>query len=171
MDRLKTTKRTDIPKPDGHTCFACGTANSIGMNLRFYLDGDEICTDISLRKDYEGWENMAHGGIISTLLDEVMSWAILYFKRVFFVTRRMEVRYVRPVPVGVPLHARGRLAHAEDERFIHAKAEIVNGEGQILARAKGEFVGLPPERLPFVPEKMKTQMTDLFNRFESLKPR
>lgn len=161
----------EIPKPEGHTCFACGTANSIGMNLRFYLEGDWVCTDVSLRKDYEGWENMAHGGIISTLLDEVMSWSILYFKRIFFVTRRMEVKYVRPVLVGVLLHARGKLLQAEDERFIHVHAEILNGERQVLARAKGEFVELPPERLAFVPEAMKTQMTDLFTRFGAPSPR
>jgi len=160
----------ELPKPEGHTCFACGTANSIGMNLRFYLEGNEIRTDITLRKDYEGWENMAHGGIISTLLDEVMSWTILYFRRVFFVTRRMEVKYVRPVLVGVPLRACGRLVHEEDKRFIHVQAEVQNGEGHVLAKAKGEFVELQPERLAAVPEAMKKQMSDLFERFETLSP-
>jgi uncharacterized protein (TIGR00369 family) len=171
LDKTIDRGRLELPKPEGHTCFACGTANSIGMNLQFYLEGNEVHTDIALCKSYEGWENMAHGGIISTLLDEVMSWTILYFKRIFFVTRRMEVKYVRPVLVGAPLHVRGRLLREGDDRFIHVQAEIQNGEGQILAKAKGEFVELPPERLSFVPETMKKQMADLFERFEALSPR
>jgi acyl-CoA thioesterase FadM len=167
-EKGKEGSRTEIPKPEGHTCFACGTANSIGLNLRFYLEGDAVCTDLSLRKHYEGWENMAHGGIISTLLDEVMSWTILYYKRIFFVTRKMEVKYVRPVLVGAPLVVRGWLVEGGDERVIHVQAEILNAEGQVLSKAKGEFVELPPERLSVVPETMKRQMADLFDRFESL---
>jgi uncharacterized protein (TIGR00369 family) len=171
LEEVISSSRLELPKPEGHTCFACGTANSIGMKLQFYLEDNEVRTDISLCKNYEGWENMAHGGIISTLLDEVMSWTILYFKRTFFVTRRMEVKYVRPVLVGIPLHVRGRLVSGGDERFILVRAEILNGDGQILAKAKGELVELPPERLSFVPDAMKKQMTDLFNRFEALSPR
>ena len=55
-----------------------------------------------------GWENMVHGGIISALLDEVMSWAIMYHKKTFLVTRKMSIKYIRPVPVETPLTAKGR---------------------------------------------------------------
>ena len=66
--------RKIIPKLQGYNCFACGTENPIGLNLKFYVCGKYMCSDVALGKDYEGWENMAHGGIVSTLLDEVMSW-------------------------------------------------------------------------------------------------
>ena len=87
-------ERFDIEKPQGHGCFACGTANPIGLNLQFYRLGDSVCSDITLTKHHEGWENIAHGGIISTMIDETMSWAILYFKRVFMVTRKMNIKYI-----------------------------------------------------------------------------
>jgi hypothetical protein len=61
-----------IPKPRGHNCFACGTDNPIGLNLQFYRLADDVCTEITLDKQYEGWEGVIHGGIVSTLLDEVM---------------------------------------------------------------------------------------------------
>ena len=76
-------ERVEIQKLQGHHCFACGTANPIGLNLNFYRLDNAVCSDITLGKNHEGWENMVHGGIISTLLDEVMSWSIIYFKRVF----------------------------------------------------------------------------------------
>jgi len=74
-------KRIEIRKPEGHFCFACGTDNPIGLHLHFYRLGNAVCTDITLGKYHEGWQDIAHGGIISTLLDEVMSWAVMVSKR------------------------------------------------------------------------------------------
>ena len=54
----------NIPKLEGTHCFACGTDNPIGLNLSFYRQGDYICSDFTLGKNHEGWENMAHGGIV-----------------------------------------------------------------------------------------------------------
>jgi acyl-CoA thioesterase FadM len=158
-------ERIDLPKLEGHSCFACGTDNPIGLNLRFYRTNESVCTDITLGKYYEGWQNMAHGGIISTLLDEVMSWTIIYFRRIFFVTRRMEIKYIRPVLVGVPLTVKGRLTKEMREPYLGAVAEVFDGSGQILARAKGEFVELPKEKLELVPEGLKEDMVRLFDRF------
>jgi acyl-coenzyme A thioesterase PaaI-like protein len=158
--------RIELPKLQGHSCFACGTANPIGLNLHFYRSNESICTDITLGKYHEGWQNMAHGGIISTLLDETMSWTIIYFRRIFFVTRRMEIKYIRPVLVGVPLTVKGRLTEEKREPFIGAVAEVFDERGNLLARAKGEFVELQENRLELVPEDLKEDMIALFNQFE-----
>jgi acyl-coenzyme A thioesterase PaaI-like protein len=158
-------ERIAIPKLQGHSCFACGTANPIGLNLHFYRSDESICTDITLGKYHEGWQNMAHGGIISTLLDEVMSWTIIYFKRTFFVTRRMEIKYIRPVLVGVPLTVKGRLTREKKEPLVGAIAEVFDGGGQLLAKAAGEFVELAKDKLELVPEELKEDMVCLFNKF------
>lgn len=158
-------RKSAIPQLQGHTCFACGTANPIGLKLKFYRLGDAICTDVHLDRYYEGWTNMAHGGIISTLLDETMSWAIIYFKKVFFVTRKMEVKYVRPILVEKPLTVQGRLLESPGDARIKAQADIVDGEGKILARGTGEYVVVPEERLSSVPEDMKKEMIALFEKY------
>ena len=158
-------KRIDIPKPEGHFCFACGTANPIGLKLKFYNMKDSVCADITLDKNHEGWQNMAHGGIISTLLDEVMAWTIMYFKRIFFVTRKMEIKYVRPVLIGVPLTVRGRLTKDRKAPYVGAVADILDDESHILARATGEFVEIPKEKLDLVPDGLKQDMIELFDKF------
>jgi uncharacterized protein (TIGR00369 family) len=163
--------RIEIPKPKGHCCFACGTANPIGLNLQFYLHGEHLCTDITLDRNYEGWENMVHGGILSTLLDEVMSWTIIVFKRVFFVTRKMEVKYIRPVTIGTPVTVKGRLVDGSRPPRIRARAEVLDGGGTVLARSTGEFVILPEERLSVVPEGLKKDMNDLFEGLENIERR
>jgi hypothetical protein len=158
-------ERVDIPKIEGYCCFACGTANPIGLDLCFYRSGENVCSDITLGKYHEGWDNMAHGAIVSTLLDEVMSWTIIYFRRVFFVTRKMEVKYIKPVLIGVPHTVKGRLGKERKQPFIGVEAELLDNKGQILSRAKGDFVELPVEKLTFVPEALKKEMALLFERF------
>lgn len=159
-------ERINIQKPQGHHCFACGTANPIGLNLRFYRLGDTVCSDITLDKNHEGWENMAHGGIVSTLLDEVMSWTVMYFKKIFLVTRKMEVKYVRPVRIGIPLVVKGEMMEGLEPRKIRARADIRNGEGNLLVRSVGEFVELRREKLSLVPNEFKEEMLGLFKRFK-----
>ena len=158
-------ERFEIPKPRGHYCFACGTANPIGLNLHFYRFHDRICTDITLGKYHGGWENVAHGGIISTLLDEVMSWTVMYFKKSLFVTRKIEIKYVKPVMIGTPLTVTGRLMDDEEAPKIKTRAEIRDEEGRLLVRSRGEFVMLSKEKLSSVPEGAKEEMLSLFKSF------
>jgi uncharacterized protein (TIGR00369 family) len=154
-----------LKKPEGHGCFACGTDNPIGLNLCFYRSGDLICSDITLDRNYEGWEHMAHGGIVFTLLDEVMSWTLMYYKKAFFVTRKMDVKYVRPIFIGTPLTASGKLVDDSEPPKVRASAEIRDDENHLLVRSRGEFVLLAEEDLPSVPDGMKKEMLALFEGF------
>jgi acyl-coenzyme A thioesterase PaaI-like protein len=161
MDEIKE----GIPKLRDHNCFACGTANPIGLNLSFYRQGDWVCSDITLEKNYEGWENMAHGGIVSTLLDEVMSWAVIYFRRIFFVTRILKIKYIRPVPLDRLLTVKGKMIEGQNPRLCKARGLIQDGEKNTLVTGEATFAILSGKDLHLVPDKSKREMEDLFNRF------
>jgi uncharacterized protein (TIGR00369 family) len=158
-------ERIEIPKPQGHNCFACGTENPIGLNLQFYRLADTVCTELTLQRQYEGWEGVVHGGIVSTLLDEVMSWAIMYTKKVFLVTRKIDIKYVRPVLVGIPLKVAGRLVDDSEPPKIKARAEIRDEQGRLLVRSNAEFVEIPKENFSGVTEDYKEKMLSLFEKF------
>ncbi len=158
-------ERIPISKPEGHHCFACGTANPIGLNLQFFRIGDQVCSEITLGENHVGWENMIHGGIISTLLDEVMSWAILYFKRVLFVTRKMDLKYIRPVTSGTPLIVKGKLVDSSEPPKIRTQGEIRDKEGRLLVRSRAEFVEVPTQKLSAVPKGAMEEMLSLFETF------
>jgi uncharacterized protein (TIGR00369 family) len=160
-------EKMHVPKLQGYNCFACGTANPIGLNLSFYRQGDYICSDITLGKNHEGWENMAHGGITSTLLDEIMSWAMIYFKRTFFVTRQMSIKYLKPVPLHTLLTAKG-MVERQKRRLCTARGFIQDGEQKLLARAEARFALLSDEDLHLVPDKLKAEMNGLFELFEGM---
>ena len=57
-----------------HHCFACGTTNPIGMGLQIEL-GDGRASTVGARPDFVGWSDRVHGGLLATVLDEVMAWA------------------------------------------------------------------------------------------------
>ena len=156
------TERVAIKKPEGHYCFACGTKNPIGLNLQFYRLGDAVGTDITLGKYHEGWQDMAHGGIISTLLDEVMSWAVMVSKKTFLVTRKMDVKYIRNVMIGTPLTVTGRLTDDTAPPRLLARGEIRDDQGRLLVRGNGEFVALSEDKWAAMPDGFKTQMAALF---------
>ena len=160
--------RMPIQKPTGHNCFACGTANPRGLKLEFYYTGEEVCSDIALEIFFEGWGNVAHGAILSTLLDEVMSWTVIYMKRVFFFTRKMEIKYIKPVFVGTDLTVKGRLKDESHKRLVKVKGEIVDKTGKLLTRSTGEYVLLSEDQFSSISEKERRDMTQLFSRLPPL---
>jgi acyl-coenzyme A thioesterase PaaI-like protein len=160
--------RIEIIKPEGYKCFACGTANPTGLQLTFYRSGDAVCSDITLGPYHVGWENISHGGIISTILDEVMSWAILYFERIFFVTRKIEIKYIKPVLVETPLTARGEVTDSSNPRKILTRAELRDERGILLARSTGEFVALTEEEIMSFPKGLQDEMVSIIDKFPPL---
>ena len=160
------SNKTSIPILEGHHCFACGTNNPIGLKLEFYRQENFVCSDVILSKNHVGWQNMAHGGIISTLLDEVMAWAVIYFKKCFSVTRRIQVKYLRPVPVEVGLTVKGMITSDEKQRTCQAEAILLDKEENILAKGEGDFAILSAERVKSLPEDFKQQMIELFAKYE-----
>ena len=165
---MANDQKIKIKKPEGYNCFACGTANPIGLNLEFYTDNEKVFSEITLGKYHVGWADITHGGIISTLLDEVMSWTILYFKRIFFVTRKMEIKYIKPVQTGVPLVVSGSIITNEmNEKVVSVKGELRDKQNNLFARSKGEFVIINREDIPPDFEESKNE---IFSLIEELPP-
>ena len=89
-----------------HNCFACGTLNAQGLHLELHVDGKRCWTDLAIPSRFQGWDEIAHGGIVATILDEVMAWSLVDHDN-WGLTARMTVDFKRPVPLGRPIHAEG----------------------------------------------------------------
>jgi len=163
--------RIPLPQLQGYNCVGCGTENPRGLHMKFYRQGDAVCSDLTLPPELEGWQGIAHGGTLSTVLDEIMAWAVIAFERVLFVTGRMEVVYRRPVPVGAPITARGRVSEDPYPRGCIATGEILDADGIVLTTARAEMVRLPESRLELIPAQLKDDMATLFSDMEKLCPR
>lgn len=122
-----------------HRCFACGELNTHGIRMPLHIEQDHAWSELVLEPGFQGWEGIAHGGILATLLDEGMAWAIAA-REAFGFTARMTVEYRRPVPVGVPIRVDGRVLEAR-RRLIRAEAAITDpATGDVYAHADGTYV-------------------------------
>ncbi len=132
---------------DDHHCFGCGRLNPQGLGLTFFrAAGDEgVWAPFTPAQVHEGFPGMAHGGIISALLDEAMAWAISS-RGIWAVTGTMTVSYRRPVETGVPIRARGRLVEDRGRKLALAGELRREADGLLLAEATATFVRVPEER-------------------------
>lgn len=79
----------------------------------------------------------------------------------------MEIKYVKPVLVGIPLKVKGRVVDGTWPPIIKAVAEIRNNKGGLLAKGAAEFVALSKKQLTSVPEELKKEMLGLFEKMPS----
>lgn len=141
-----TEYRTDHPvRPlKDHNCFGCGVLNPIGLHLKFYrLPGDDgVWAPWIPTTDYEGYGGMIHGGIISTLMDEILAWS-LYARETWAVTARLTTTYRKPVQVGQPVRLIGRVMR-DRGRLIELHGEIRSeADDALLAEAEATFMRVP----------------------------
>lgn len=133
----------DSKKIDEYNCFACSPFNQSGLHLEFWEDGDELITKWNPQKKYEGWVGVLHGGIQSTLLDEIGGWIVMIKLKTAGVTSDMKVQFLKPVKVNKgELTIRGHLVETEG-RLAKIKASLFDPEGQECARAQLSYFIFP----------------------------
>ena len=120
-------------------CFACGAENAMGLHLDIdYRDEVHRAeTTLTLQPERQGWSGVAHGGVVSTILDEVLSWSL--GQDVPFFTAELTIRYHRVVPIGVPLRAWGQRTRRRG-RYMEAEGAIMDLDGNTLATAVAKFL-------------------------------
>jgi uncharacterized protein (TIGR00369 family) len=129
-----------------HHCFACGELNAHGLHLDLHTSPDGSWTELTLDASFQGWEAVAHGGIVCTILDEVMAWAVIG-RGTWGVTARLNVAFRRPVTTGTPIRAEGWVVQ-QDRRAVRAEGRVLDGAtGETLATGESTFIAVPAEQL------------------------
>lgn len=114
-------------------CYGCGPANTSGLHIKSYVEGDEVVMRYTLDPAMTGGvPDHAWGGILAAVLDCHAAGAACAFKYQAdggtvgdggalprFVTGTFTVVYKAPTPLGVELVARARLVE-----FAGRKATI-----------------------------------------------
>ncbi|WP_127015618.1 PaaI family thioesterase [Anoxybacter fermentans] len=126
---------------DLNMCFACGKDNPIGFKLVFREVGENKVMAIFTPEEFhQGYPEVMHGGLITTLLDEAMA-KVINFRGIQAVTATLEVKFRNPVPIGRELKIFGELVE-EKKRRCGMKAWVEDEEGNILAEASAVFIKL-----------------------------
>ena len=143
MAKCPAPADTSIVRAD-HACFGCGDQNPIGLHLRFEASADGVAALFTPGAEHQGFENVVHGGIVSTILDEAMAWATAH-AGFWAVTGEMCVRFRRPLRVGEPTRVTARVRGCRG-RIITTTANLTRIEDLAeIATASATFVKVSSE--------------------------
>ncbi|HYK52383.1 MAG TPA: PaaI family thioesterase [Candidatus Eremiobacteraceae bacterium] len=123
---------------DDRRCFACGPDNAHGLRMTFDYGEGTATSRIVPRREFGGWSNIMHGGIVATLLDEAMAHAaIAAGERA--VTARIEVRFRKAVPTDAPLIVEGKV-QGRRGRVMEMESTLRGEDGTLYAEGKARFL-------------------------------
>jgi uncharacterized protein (TIGR00369 family) len=131
---------------DDRYCFVCGSGNPCGLHLAFTREGMKTCAEFVPDRQYQGYRDIVHGGIISAVLDEVMIHAAMA-ENIFAVTAELKVRFKKPAHTGRAVRAEGELTR-RTPRMLEGTARLVDvATGSLLAEADAKMIiAAPPAR-------------------------
>ena len=132
----------NIQEDQNEWCFACGRLNPCGLKLEFEEKDATYVTRFTGAAQHQGYNGIMHGGIVSTLLDEIMA-RYIYAKGMTAVTARLEVRYVKPTPIGVPLLIKGRITKNKG-RLYETAGTIELTDGTVTAEGTAKVFVTDP---------------------------
>ncbi len=123
--------------PDYPYCFVCGDKNKKGLNIRFFDHDGKTKAEFTPTRDFEGYRNILHGGIISTLLDEVMIKSILA-QGILTITTQIDVKLKSSARIGEKLYLEGEITKKRG-KIIMTQGKVFKEDGTIVAVATGKF--------------------------------
>ena len=139
-------------------CYGCGRLNDHGLQLKSYWDGEETVATFHPKPYHIAIPGYVYGGLIASLIDchgTGTASAASYRKAgremgtdpaLRFVTASLQVEYLRPTPLGVPLEVRGRVKDHKGRKVV--VSSIVSAEGKVCARGEVVAVQMPAHMKP-----------------------
>jgi uncharacterized protein (TIGR00369 family) len=123
--------------PNYPNCFVCGDKNKTGLKVVFFYENGKSKAQYTPTREFEGYKDILHGGILSALLDEVMIYSLIA-KGFITVTVQMEVQFKKPAKIGETLILEGQLTEDKGKLLI-TEGKVFKQDGTIIAQAKGKF--------------------------------
>lgn len=124
----------------------CGTENHSGLGLSFYDDANDTVESVfKIRDEFQGYPGISHGGILATILDEVIGRvAMIGDHHRFMMAVNMKVQFRNPVPVDTTVRAQGKLIKLKG-RICKAHGQIFLPDGRVGCEAELTLADMPSE--------------------------
>jgi uncharacterized protein (TIGR00369 family) len=136
-----------LPNMTGHKCFGCGPLNHSGLKMEFHTNGSSVLSWVTVPAHLCGWENLVHGGVLSTMLDEVMSKAMVHSLKSLGLTKSMTVNFIKPVHVGREVMVEGKILEAKEDGEAITEGIIYDDQGNVCTRSTGTFTLFSPQAI------------------------
>jgi uncharacterized protein (TIGR00369 family) len=133
--------------------------------MRFFTDGRTVYSRVKVPEHLCGWSNIVHGGVLTTILDEVMSWSAITLLKRIALTRGIAVEFIKPVQVSGELKAEGRVRESGKNDAV-TEGVLYDASGDPCARASATFKVFSPavaRRLAIADEASIAWFERIFN--------
>ena len=126
-------------RSDANRCFVCGVANSIGLKLTFKMDGEICRSEFCPGVMHCGYDEVTHGGIIFSVLDDVMAnW--IHLKGIRAYTAKCDIRYKDSLPIGTDVAVEGHCLKQRNRLIVMAGRMIRADSGDLVAETQASFM-------------------------------
>ena len=130
-------------------CYICGMDNPAGLRAQFYsMEDKSVMTPFRFRTEHQSFPGRVHGGLVSSMLDELGLRALWAngSEEDFGVTMSLDVKFRKPVPYEEDLLGRGVVV-SETSKVFQISTEILDMDGKVLANAKVRYIKLLPQQI------------------------
>lgn len=134
-----------LPNRGGNNkCFGCSPYNPSGLQMKFFINEDSVFSPITVPGHLCGWNKLVHGGVISTILDEIMSWSAIHLLKSITVTKSMTIDFIKPVFISRELNVEGKVLEVSKKREAKMEGFIYDKDGELYAKSIGTMALLTP---------------------------
>jgi len=130
---LKNTRRWRHPR-----CVVCGQENKNGLGMEFHLLSDgSVESDFLAPDTCEGYEDILHGGVISSIMDGAMT-NCLFARGFYAVTAELNIRFRHELHLKKPIRVRAWIVRESPPVYV-LESEI-RQDSLVKAYATGKFM-------------------------------
>lgn len=130
---------------EGYNCFGCSSKNTLGLQMEFFLDGEFVKSKWKPKKHLAGYGDILHGGIQSTIHDEIASWVVYTIVKTAGVTANLNVKYRNPLHISKgEINVRAKLIEA-NRKFATIHTELFDSSGELCSEAEVKYFIFPQE--------------------------
>lgn len=119
-------------------CFVCGHLNPIGLQMKIEEGDGWAKGSWKIEAPFIGYDNIFHGGIMASIMDDMMAHAI-YYMDVDVMTAHLEMDYKAPAYVGETIECEAHIEEYGGRRSVRTAGSIRRGD-TLIAEAKGVMV-------------------------------
>jgi acyl-coenzyme A thioesterase PaaI-like protein len=135
-----TLKFAGMPE---HRCFGCSPKNPIGLQLALHeAKGWDLACAWDPRQDTENYPGMVHGGLVFSVLDELLGDAIFHRGGYLPISLGGSVNWYKPAKSGQRFIGGARIV-SRYKTFLSAEAFLFRSDGKVVARLSGRYFTPP----------------------------
>jgi uncharacterized protein (TIGR00369 family) len=122
----------------GYQCFGCSPNNRHGLALKMDYSEEGLATSFTFARRHESYPTITHGGLVGTVLDELMGNLLALRLRRLAFTTNIRTKFIAPVRTGRPYRAVARVVRNSGELW-QLESEIADEAGDVVAMSTGSY--------------------------------